>query len=64
MVADNWVKTLIPAAMNTIPTSTNLPGPNLSVSRPAIGMVIIAPMPCGANSSPVASVVSPRTCRK
>ena len=43
---------------------TNLPGPILSVSRPAIGMVSIAPMPCGASSSPAASVLSPRTWMK
>ncbi len=47
-----------------MPASTILPGPILSVSMPATGMVSIAPMPCGASSSPACSVVSPRTCRK
>ena len=50
----------MPTAIRTMPTSTNLPGPILSVILPATGMVIIAPIPCGANSKPAARVLSPR----
>ena len=47
-----------------MPAITSLPGPILSVSTPAIGIVSIAPKPCGASSRPACSVDSPRTCRK
>ena len=54
----------MPTTITAMPASTILPGPILSVSTPATGIVSIAPMPCGASSSPACSVVSPRTCRK
>ena len=48
----------------TRPTGTMRPTPVRSVSRPAIGMAIIAPRPCGASSRPVSIGDSPRTvCR-
>ena len=54
----------MPTVSSTMPVSTTLPGPILSARKPAIGMVTIAPKPCGATSQPDASGVSPRTCWK
>ena len=59
-----WVKVKNPAAMSAIANGTVRPTGILSASMPAIGMVSIAPMPCGAISRPACSVDSPRTCRK
>ena len=55
---------LIPTVARTRPVSTTLPGPILSARNPAIGMVSIAPKPCGATSQPELSGDSPRTCWK
>ncbi len=54
----------MPMTISTSPVSTNLPGPNLSVSEPAIGIVSIAPRPIGAPRTPAISGVSPRTPMK
>ena len=53
-----------PIAMRIRPPRTNLPGPILSVILPAIGMVSMAPMPCGASNRPAMRVDSPRTPMK
>ena len=64
VVAVTCVSATNDAMMSSIPGSTILPTPMRSVSFPAMGIVIIAPMPCGAMSRPLASAVSPRTaCR-
>ena len=54
----------MPAAMKTRPKGTIRPTGNLSDRAPVIGMVSIAPMPCGATSRPALSTDSPRTCWK
>ena len=59
-----WVNPKNPTTMSTSANGTVRPIGTRSASVPAIGMVIIAPMPCGAISRPAASVDSPRTCRK
>ena len=64
MSTPTWVNIAIPTTITVMPVITILPGPILSVSTPATGIVSIAPMPCGASSSPACRVVSPRTWRK
>ena len=54
----------MPPMMSTRPNGTIRPTGSLSVSAPAIGIVIIAPRPCTAISQPASSAVSPRTCWK
>ena len=54
----------IPMVTTEMPVSTIFPGPILSARKPAIGMVIIAPMPCGASSRPAPRALSPRTSWK
>ena len=51
----------MPAVIVARPTGTMRPTGNLSASAPAMGMVTIAPMPCGATSRPASSAPSPRT---
>ena len=64
MLASTWVNIPIPTVITAIPVITILPGPILSASTPATGMVSIAPMPWGASSRPDCSAVSPRTSWK
>ena len=51
-------------AMSAIANGTVRPTGTLSARVPAIGIVSIAPMPCGAISRPAFRVDSPPTCRK
>ncbi len=60
----SWVSANMPPMIGTSPNGTMRPTGSLSVSAPAIGMVIIAPRPCTAISQPACSGVSPRTCWK
>ena len=59
-----WVSPNMPATMITSPTGTMRPTGSRSLSVPAIGMVSIAPMPCGATSKPAMRADSPRICWK
>ena len=62
--ASNWVSARKERPTSVRPTGTIRPTPVLSLSRPAIGIEIIAPKPCGASSRPVSIALSPRTtCR-
>jgi hypothetical protein len=63
-VSVTWVRPNKPIAISAIANGTIRPTGILSASMPAIGIVSIAPMPCGATSRPACSVDSPRTCRK
>ena len=64
MVAVSGVRAYMPPMISTRPNGTMRPTGILSMSAPAIGMVIIAPRPCTAISQPACSGVSPRTCWK
>ena len=64
VVAVSWVSPNMPIRMRTRPNGTIRPIGRLSTSEPAIGIVIIAPMPWGATSRPACSVDSPRTSWK
>ena len=62
--AVTWVRPKKPITMTTRPTGTIRPTGSRSLSVPAIGMVSIAPMPCGATSRPAVRADSPRICWK
>ena len=64
VVAVSWVSPNMPIRMKTRPNGTIRPIGRLSTWEPAIGIVIIAPMPWGATSRPACSVDSPRTSWK
>ena len=64
MVAVTWVRPNMPMMMPSRPNGTIRPTGILSTSRPAIGMVTMAPRPWGATRSPALSVDSPRICWK
>ena len=51
---------IVPTVRISSPTTATRPPPSLSVSRPAIGIAIAAPKPCGAISRPAVSADSPR----
>ena len=59
-----WVSPNKPMMITTSPNGTIRPTGIRSLRVPAIGMVSIAPMPCGATSRPAARADSPRTCWK
>ena len=46
------------------PASATRPPPTRSLKRPASGIAIAAPMPCGMSSRPVVTASSPRTSWK
>ena len=60
--ASIWVSANIPPVMRSSPNGTIRPTGKRSTSAPAIGIVSIAPRPCGAMSQPAESGVSPWTC--
>ena len=64
MCSVTWVSPNMPTMITTSPTGTMRPTGILSLSVPAIGMVSIAPMPCGATSRPASRADSPRICWK
>ena len=59
-----WVSPKKPTTITTSPTGTMRPTGIRSLRLPAIGMVSIAPMPCGATSRPATRADSPRICWK
>ena len=61
---ESCVRPSVEASSTSRPGMTILPTPMRSASWPAIGITIIAPMPCGAISRPESKADSPRTaCR-
>ncbi len=64
VVAVIWVRPNMPTTISASPTGTIRPTGILSTRRPAIGMVSMAPSPCGATRRPACSVDSPRICWK
>ena len=48
-------------AIRLQPATTTGPPPMRSVSRPLIGNIIAAPIPCGASSRPASSALWPRS---